>query len=252
MGIRWSYAAAVAALASALCGCAPVKVTDIAKDKQGYMARTFAPADLPHGTRDQFASLGTVKLPFRSMTLAMGVDIHKTDPGSAVTADLHETATVQVLNAGDGYTQSIVETSNNGIPVYLVLDLSYLNLLYISGQSMTYGYQRAGDISSWDKITRVDPGFLAPKENSTYEADQVAQSKTYQFTCSSGDYVSANTVYADLKGRALELSCTSMAEGVVINRQKEFFLEQYGIYMVTERTQANAIYTFKVTSVSEE
>lgn len=248
----WSILRSVGVVACvlALCACAVASVDDIVKDREGYLERTFTPESLSSGERAVFGAAGRPTLPFRTLVVHSDVLVHMTDPNTADISDLHETIEIRIANVGDGYTRTTVETFNHGIPAYLDMNIGYLDLLALRDQSFTYGAHRPTPVDRWDRIMRVDPGFVRPEEGKTYEADEERSGESTRFACESGKYEQASVLEARLPGRALELSCVTSIDGVVNEKSTDIYLEAYGVYLIGERDQANASYTFKITDVA--
>lgn len=238
---------AAIAVTAVLSGCAGTTMQDVLRDREGYLESNFTPDQASPAVRASLAGLSHVDLPFKTLQFDMDVAIHKTDTRSAETADLTESVQVLVRNAGSGYVQTVVDTSNNGIPVYLVMSLDYLNLIGLRSEDVSYGLSKPGPFAAFDSLDTWQGDFGHPPEDAVLSVNEHAHGVGTHFACATRRYHPARDIHPALAGRALDMTCTSDRDGVVFEKDDEVFLDAYGIYMVVGRQLSYATYRFTVT-----
>lgn len=238
-----------------LAGCAtdtapPVKVSDIVKDRRGYLAKTFAPDTLPPAIRDQFTAAAPTSLPFKELTLTFEVTQHDVNPAPNKANDVKHREVMVLTDAGNGFVESQTESSTNDIPNSLYLVLSYDNLFTLKSQSLIYNAVNAQGVNQPDSVSDISKDALHPKDNSAYSFSEHAYSKDFTFQCQSGKSYAANALLPKLGGNALDLDCNFTSDGVVSRRSKLTYLSAYGVYISRETDTSTTSFLFRLVDVA--
>lgn len=237
-----------------LAGCAtdtppPAKVSDIVKDRHGYLAKTFAPDTLAPAIKEQFTAGSPTSLLFKELTITYDVTQHDVNPAPNKANDVKHREVSVLTDAGSGFVESQTESSTNDIPYSLYLALTYANIFTIKSQALGYNAANAQALNQPDSVSNVNKDTLHPKDNSTYGFDEHAYSKDFTFSCGSGRSYAANTLLPKLGGNALDLDCSFTADGVVSRRSKFTYLAAYGIYIPRETDTSASSFLFKLVDV---
>lgn len=234
-------------------GCVQMtSVTDMAKDKPGYLATHFNVDSLSAGVRDKLPAPGTHVLPFKVLKLSGTMSGHV--DSNDVKYEFNSTLT----NANDtGVIQQVFEMSSNDVPSALQFSLSYLNLITLKQEMGSYSLRNAFLTLIAHDIDNVPFASDAPKENTTYTtalksgtAVQLINFRSAVMSCHADHYYPASQINPMLTGKAIDLDCEDTVDGIVKDKARHTYLTEYGIGL--KRSSATTTAKFEWTYSSFE
>lgn len=218
--------------AALLSGCTQfVPVKDMASDKPGYLAAHFGVDSLPTSIRDKMPAAGTHKLPFKVLTVLGKVT------GHFGTAGIERDFKTVLINAQDtGMVQQVYESSANGVPAAATFSLSYLNIYSLKEETANYAQTAAFIPFVAHDADNGEFAFNAPQEDETYTTTfkfgttvQIVNFRALTWTCHSSRYYPASQFNTALTGKAIDLDCEQIKDGIVQNKTRRTYLTEYGI-----------------------
>ena len=238
-------------VASALIGCAPAMVKDIAANKTGYMNDYFNPQHLSEGISRELSKSEKVSYNYNSISVKLNVTFEDLDKKRET-----PTAVFTFKNAGNGFVQEMREFSNNGIPYGIKYVLSYGGLIGLKEQNVRFNQTNASFVTEAKQFTIFQQSFLKPTENTDYSYEwtygnspQIANFNTMKLSCKTEAFFSASKISSKLNGRAIEFKCERFVNGIQRSREKYTFLESYGLAVTAEHQSSGQTEKYDIQGV---
>jgi hypothetical protein len=150
-------------------------------------------------------------------------------------------------NLGFGLSRATIEYLANNIAIGKTLQISYLGLIIVRNQGMSYGETYADTIDQLASIERFPGGLINAKPNSQYEITGFSQSedqpqKRVPFAISfhTRQALPASQISPNLTGDAVPLEKhIKNRNGIAVDKQAGYYLVDYGVF-ITVKNQSTS------------
>lgn len=255
MKFKWiAQTALCVVVAGSLAGCVtPVQVKNVQQDKAGYLARNFAPGDLPASVQKAINDADATPLKFKKVTYHLAWSMNVDDKNK--TLNLDETRTLN--NAGGSFVESMSESSRNGEPIAQHYEVSYRNMMPLKAQGMNVSANVAlmqnevRDFEHFDPIASLRSGldYRYKVGNSV----QIMNFRDGRTSCVRGDAQPASDLNRSLSGEAWDVNCTTYnMNGIQQNKERFAYFMDYGFAIRMHSETAAAINDAKLISITVE
>lgn len=229
-----------------------VPVKTIMQDLDGYASREFTPATLPDQVQKTVVNADSQAVGFHRLVL----DMTTSSTQNGGTGVSHYTSHGVYQNEGNGFVRGVTTLSSNGIQTMVELDLTYRNIYYVRGQSLSLTAANANRISESQVISHFDTPAAGHELHFSYDAGYVGQTRNFihnETSCVFGRSFEASEINPKILGTARELDCQySNLNGVVISKDHKVYLDKYGFAIVLGRENSAANIAFTVADFKVE
>jgi hypothetical protein len=228
-----------------LSGCAstsnkpasPPSVSAVFQDKAAYLHQAFTPDTLSGSVRATLA-VDNAAPAFHRITVNARIKTFKT--GSA-TPQTYESHTVYE-DLGKGLIRAWSTTDSNGFNASTDFWLAYHNYVGLLAQRVAPTASSMPMMWGVEQLNRFQPALSAGTLSYSFQSGYLGKpgvSQPSQLDCQLGKTYEGSVVNAAIPGHVREMECQfSNANGVVTEKRKYVYLQQYGFALVVHMKSA--------------
>jgi len=223
-------------LVSAACVPQQTRMREIVADKHGYLEKEFSTQKISGDVSGKLPPATATPSPAKEIRIKFSSVYARSDKETMM-----PTINATYVGLGNGYSQQLLEFSNNDVPYLLDYSLLYSGAFPLKSQKVRMRYTHAEAAVMTKKIGKLSPFSKKPDENSEYTIEytsepdrQGAVSQKSSITCRSQKSYPANKLHAKFSGNALDMICEHLNDGVLRMKRKYAFLHEYGVAILLE------------------
>lgn len=249
--------AALSVCVLSLAACAPLPVKDIASDKEGYLDKFPSEAAHPD-VLAQVRKADSSPKAWQTLHVTYEFTKESNNERSDGTKDILKFVRKSVYkDTGNGVEYAMNELVKDGFPVSLRYEGFYKGIVSLASQNIDLAGQRAPFPGQIKKFTRFDVIPAKPAEVAEFRFDaqsglspQFANYLENSESCVTGKYYSASTLHPNLKGQAIDFTCTLSRNNTSQSKFVLAYLVDYGMAVDRSSANAQASWTYKIREVS--
>lgn len=214
-----------------------VPVSEVMSDRTAYLDKSFSrPLLVPEVAKK--VAIVPVERKFGSAVLSITVSTEHSDGRK----ESYKNAQT-LVDKGDNFIQILNEFRRNDIPSTLAYALTFKSLFDLRWQTVPLRNATSGPLYSVREIKRfadfpsgAGGEFLV--EYASGPDFQIANFPTSTISCKATKEMFASEVHKNFTGKAFELDCELLGNGVLQHKSKKVFLQSYGFAVTKEIVRA--------------